>query len=177
MSERGEAIVLIGFMGAGKSSVGRELVKRTGLPLYDTDRMVAARVGMPIAEIFASYGEEEFRDCEAAALAQVAERPAIVVTGGGLVLRTANVEAIRRLGSVINLVASEEALFERVSRRGTRPLLQTSDPRGTLSELLRKREPLYRAAADFTIDTTNLTHAAVAEAVLRGVAEMHQHVG
>jgi shikimate kinase len=165
---RGEAIVLIGFMGSGKSSVGRELAARTRLPIYDTDRMVAQRVGLSIAEIFARRGEEAFRDCETEALEQLPRVPAIIVTGGGVVLRAANVRRLRELGPVVHLEANEETLFARVSRRSSRPLLQTADPRGTVSELLRKRAPLYRAAADFSVDTSELSHQEVADAVLRG---------
>ena len=163
-------------MGTGKSSVGRDLAAWTGLPLYDTDWMIACRVGLSIPEIFSQRGEEEFRACETEALTQLPPVAAIVVTGGGIVLRPENVARLRELGAVVNLTADEETLFARVSRRSTRPLLQTPDPRGTLTELLQTREPLYREAADFTVDTSELTHHEVADAVLRGVEELQHHV-
>jgi shikimate kinase len=173
VAERGDAIVLIGFMGSGKSSVGRELAAQTQLPLYDADRMIVQRVGLSIPQIFARGGEAEFRDCETEALEQLPHVPAIVVTGGGVVLRPRNVELLRALGAVVHLQADEETLWQRVSRRTNRPLLQTPNPRATVSELLQKRAPLYRDAADFQIDTTDLSHQQVAAAVLRGVESLH----
>ena len=175
MAERGEAIVLIGFMGSGKSSVGRELAARTGLPRYDTDEMISARYGLSIAEIFAQHGEEAFRAAETEALAQVPAFRAIVVPGGGIVLREENVARLREFGIVVHLTADEETLFERVSRRQTRPLLQTENPRGTLSEMLCVREPLYHQAADLTVDTSELRHEEVADRILEQIAELRLH--
>ncbi len=169
---RGEAIVLIGFMGSGKSSIGRHLAQRTKLPRYDTDEMISARFGLKIAEIFVRFGEEEFRAAETDALGQIPARPTIVVTGGGIVLRPENVEILRQLGIIVNLAADKETLYERVSRRATRPLLQTENPRATLSEMLRLREPLYREAADFAIDTSVLRHEEVSDAILKQVQEL-----
>src|SRR3712207_6437984 len=104
-------------MGSGKSSVGRELAKRTDLPRYDTDEMVRARFGLAIPEIFARHGEEQFRAAETEVLRSAPNEPAIVVTGGGVVLRPQNVALLRRLGTIVNLSADEETLFARVSRR------------------------------------------------------------
>jgi len=173
MTGRGESIVLIGFMGAGKSSAGRALARRTGLPRFDTDEIVSARFGLPVTEIFAQFGEEQFRDAETEALRQLSSgTPAIIVTGGGIVLRPENLKILRELGSVISLEANEETLFRRISRRMTRPLLQTENPRTTLTELLRKREPLYREAADIRLDTSRLTHDGVAEAILKSMEKL-----
>jgi shikimate kinase len=166
MPERGDAIVLIGFMGAGKSSIGRELAGRLAWPRYDTDEMVSERCRLSIAEIFAQRGEEKFREMEADAIERIPDERAIVVTGGGVVLRAENVQALRRLGTLVYLHADEATLFHRVSKNGTRPLLQTVDPRGTLTELLRLREPFYLEAADFSVDTSELRHAEVADAIL-----------
>ena len=173
MNGRGRAIVLIGFMGSGKSSAGRILERKTGWPRFDTDEMVSARFGRPIAEIFAEVGEEKFRDAETEALnGLTTDGPAVIVTGGGIVLRPRNVEILRRLGTVAYLDADEETLFRRVSRRATRPLLQTENPRATLAELLRIRLPIYRQAADFHIDTSRLTHEEVAEAVIKNMESL-----
>lgn len=173
--ERGEAIVLIGFMGSGKSSVGRALTARTGLPLHDTDRIVSTRFGLPIPAIFQTHGEEKFRACEAAVLAEFSRSAAVIVTGGGIILAEANRSMLRRLGCVVNLTADEETLFARVSRRSTRPLLQTENPRQTLRELLRARDSIYREVADLTVDTSQLTHEEVVDAVLSGIDPLQRH--
>ncbi len=163
--------MLVGFSGSGKSSVGRELEARTGLPRFDIDEMVCALFGRPIAQIFDAHGEEVFREAESAALREIARAPAIVVTGGGIILRNENIEILERLGKIVYLTAEEETLFERVSRRPTRPLLRTADPRRTLAELLRAREPIYRSLAEIEIDTTLLTHGEVADAILRKIQD------
>lgn len=173
MTGRGRAIVLIGFMGSGKSSTGRALAGKTGWPRFDTDESVSARFGKEIAEIFSEFGEEKFREAETEALRELSDAaPCIVVTGGGIVLRAENVELLRRLGTIVHLEADEETLFERVSRRTTRPLLQTADPRGTLAKLWQERQPLYRETADFAVDTSRLTHEKVAEAILRSMERL-----
>ena len=169
--------MLIGFMGAGKSSVGRALARRTGLPLFDTDALVSERLGASIAEIFATRGEDEFRAGETTVLAKIPAQPAIIVTGGGIVLRADNVATMKRLGTVVHLTADEETLFERATRRASRPLLQTDDPRATFAGLLNARAPLYLAAADVTVDTTGMRHEEVATAILEAVARLERHVG
>lgn len=170
MKERGDAIVLIGFMGAGKSSVGRTLARMTGLPRFDTDEMVAARFGFAVSEIFETRGEEAFRDAETDAVRELAgRRGAIITTGGGILLRPENADLVRGLGIVVHLEADEVTLFRRINRRGTRPLLRTENPRATLTELLRVRLPLYRAAADIEVDTSLLTHDEVAKRILNHI--------
>ena len=155
-------------MGTGKSSIGRALARKTGLPCFDTDEIVSERFGLPITEVFAEFGEEKFRDAETEALGQLSGLvKAIIVTGGGIVLRPGNVEALRQLGTVINLEADEETLWRRISRRTTRPLLQTENPRTTLRQLLETRQAIYREAADIHLDTSNLTQDEVVEAILK----------
>lgn len=173
MTGRGQSIVLIGFMGAGKSSTGKALARKTGLPRFDTDEIVASRFGLPVTEIFARFGEEEFRHAETEALGRLSEAaPAIIVTGGGIVLRPGNVKILRELGRVVSLEADVETLFRRISRRATRPLLQTENPRATLVELLRVRDPLYHAAADVRLDTSRLRHDEVADAILKSIEKL-----
>jgi shikimate kinase len=160
-------IVLIGPMGSGKSSVARELAGRTGWRWIDTDRLAAQQAGRSIPEIFATQGEECFRDLECAAVRTLAGlRPAIVATGGGVVLRAENIALLRSLGCVAWLTASEDVLFERISRTRKRPLLATADPRATMRALLTVRDPLYAACSHVKIDTSLLSHAEVADAVL-----------
>ena len=162
--------MLIGFMGAGKTAVGRELKSKTGWPLFDTDEMVAARFAMPITRIFAQFGEEDFRSRETEILRELSgAEPGIIVTGGGIILQRRNVQLMRALGTVVNLEADEETLMKRVSGRISRPLLQTDNPRATLHEMLRRRQPLYFQAADLNIDTSELTHQQVASAVLKNL--------
>jgi shikimate kinase len=165
-----KSIVLIGFMGAGKSSVGRLLEKRMALARFDIDEMIAAKCGLTIAEIFSQQGEEGFRKMETGTLRELPRsKPTIVVTGGGIVLRDENVDFIRQLGTIVWLVADEETLFERATRKANRPLLQTDNPRNTFAELLRTRTPIYARIADVRIDTSSLSHEEVAETVLNKI--------
>jgi shikimate kinase len=162
-----KSIVLIGFMGAGKSSVGRFLERRTGLARMDTDDIISSKLGLSIPEIFSKHGEASFRDAETETLRQLSpDRPSIIVTGGGIVLRQENVDLLKRLGAVVWLDASEKTLFQRASRRGQRPLLQTANPRKSFSDLFRKRRPLYKRAADVRVDTSSLSHDEVGEMIL-----------
>src|SRR4029434_5722480 len=126
----GKSIVLIGMMGAGKSSVGRCLHRRTGLVLLDIDEVVASKFGMSIPEIFAKHGEEKFREAETEALRRMrTEEPTILITGRGIVLRKENVEILKSQAAIVWLDADEETLFARASRKQNRPLLQTKNPR------------------------------------------------
>lgn len=157
-------------MGAGKSSVARELSALTRRRWVDTDRLVVRETGAPITEIFAARGEAGFRQMETAALRSLAgSRRLIVATGGGIVTTEVNPPLLRALGCVVWLTASEDVLFERVSRNDRRPLLQTVDPRATLHTLLERRRPLYAACAHVTVDTGVGTHMQVAENVLERV--------
>ena len=167
MSVVRQNIVLIGFMGSGKSSVGRRVATLLGFKFVDTDAVLVEREGREIAEIFASEGEERFRDLESAALASLKSLAGCVIsTGGGVILREKNRVILRELGCVVWLTASEDTLFARVSRTNKRPLLQTADPRATVTALFTARRPLYAEAAQFTLDTTTFSHAEAAEAVV-----------
>lgn len=157
-------------MGSGKSSVGRRLAQELGWPRFDIDQMIAATLGLTIPEIFARWGETRFRDEESAILAKLnTTTPAIIVTGGGIVLRPGNVNRLRALGTVVWLTAAQEVLQERLARTKNRPLLQTPDPAATITQLLAAREKFYAAAADHTVDTSELDHAQVAQAVRRAI--------
>jgi len=170
VNQRAKSIVLIGMMGAGKSSVGRCLRRRTGLAGFDTDEAVASKFQLSIPEIFSKYGEDRFREIETQVLMGFSpEHMAIITTGGGIILRDENVALLKCLGTIVWLEAEEETLFERASRRGERPLLKTENPRATLSRLLRERAPLYARAADFRVNTTNLTHDQVADVILEEI--------
>ena len=173
MTQRGQSIVLIGFAGVGKSSTGQALARKTGLSLLDTDEMISTRFELPVPQVFVTLGEAAFRDAEAEALLTLLNAlPGIVVTGGGIVLRPENRNVLRQLGKVICLKADTETLLTRVSKSTPRPMLQTANPRATLLELLRLREPLYQELADVQIDTSALTPDQAADAVLRSIERL-----
>ena len=169
-----KSIVLIGMMGAGKSSVGACLRVRTGLRLLDTDEIVASKFGMSIPEIFAEHGEGKFREAETEALHRLrTQEQTIVITGGGIVLRKENVEILRSQAAIVWLDADEETLFARASWKGNRPLLQTKNPRKTFSQILGARKPLYANIADIRVDTSVLTDEEVAVAILVKLRRMN----
>jgi shikimate kinase len=160
-------IVFVGFMGSGKTSIGRLVAKKLGFQFVDTDAVVVERAGMQVPEIFARHGEAWFRDQETSALESMAIlNRSVISTGGGVVLRGENRAFLRGLGFVVWLTASEEVIFERVSRNKRRPLLQTADPRKTVQDLLALRAELYRDVSRFTLDTTDLSHEHAAETVI-----------
>jgi shikimate kinase len=161
------------MMGAGKSSIGRCLQRRTGLARFDTDEIVSSKFGLSISEIFSTHGEGRFREVETQVLVELAGGEiAIIVTGGGIVLRQENVGLLQRLGTIVWLDGDEETLFERASRRGNRPLLQTEDPRATFSEMSRARAAHYTKIANIRVDTSALTHDEVADVILSKVEEL-----
>jgi shikimate kinase len=160
-------IVFIGFMGSGKTSIGRIVAKKLGFQFVDTDAVVVERAGMQVPEIFAGRGEAWFRDQETSTLESMAIlNRSVISTGGGIVLREANRALLRGLGFVVWLTASEDVIFDRVSRNKRRPLLQTADPRKTVQELLAGRLEFYRSVSRFTLDTTVLSHEKAAETVI-----------
>lgn len=160
-------IVLIGFMGCGKSSVGRRLAALTGHRFLDTDDLIVQSEGCSIPEIFAAGGEEAFRNLEEKTLADLVGVAGVVLaTGGGAILRETNRAAMKRIGTVAWLDADPDALFERASRSHRRPLLQTEDPRKTFDDLLESRRQIYEAVADFRLDSTGLGHDQVAQSLL-----------
>ena len=162
-----ENIVLTGFMGSGKSAVGRLVAKRLRFQFVDTDQLIVKRAGMPISEIFAQHGEKYFRDLETAELESLEHlRQSVIATGGGVIVKERNHAILARLGFVVWLTASEDVIFNRVSRNDKRPLLQTEDPRATIRDMLAARRPLYEKAAQFTLDTTAFSHGEAADQVI-----------
>lgn len=140
--------------GSGKSTVGRHLGRRLGLPFFDSDHLVEQRLGCSIREFFAREGEDAFRDVEQQVLAELAQgADAVIATGGGAVLRQANRDALRAAGHVVYLRSTAEELYRRLRHDTQRPLLQVADPLGKLRELYVQRDPLYRETAHFVIET------------------------
>ena len=162
------------MMGAGKSSVGACLRRRTGLGLLDMDDIVASKFGLSISGIFAEHGEKNFREAETAALRGVrTEGQAIIVTGGGIVLRKENVGILKSQGVIVWLDADEKTLFARASRKQNRPLLRTKNPRKAFSQIHDARRPLYASIADIRVDTSVLTDEEVAVAILAKLRRMN----
>ncbi len=163
----GKHLVLIGLMGAGKTTVGRECARRLGRPFVDTDDLVTGAAQMPVERIFENGGEPEFRRLEREAVADVcaSPEPLVVACGGGSVLDPENRRALRAAGLVVWLRAPAPTLVARVGDGASRPLLR-DDPAAALARLERLREPSYEAAAHAQVDTADLDVGAVAAAVL-----------
>ena len=146
---------LVGLMGAGKTTVGRALARKTGKTFYDSDHEIEARTGVRVATIFDIEGELRFRDRESSVIADLVRMDNIVLaTGGGAVLRPENRAELSRHGVVIYLRASIDDLLARTMHDKNRPLLQIADPRAKLQSLLEQRDPLYREVADIVVDTS-----------------------
>ena len=153
--------------GCGKSTVGRHLARHLGLRLVDSDHDIERYIGMPIREYFATHGEPAFRDVEEQALERLcAENDIVLATGGGAVLRDANRRRLREHCHVFYLRSSPEDLARRLRHDTQRPLLQVSDPRRRLRELFRERDPLYRQAAHYVIETGRPSVPALVNMVL-----------
>ena len=160
-------LILIGLMGAGKTTVGRACAERLGRPFVDTDELVEAAAGASVAALFADAGEERFRELERAAVADAcaSPQPLVVACGGGAVLDPENRRRLRGAGFVVWLRAPVATLAGRIGDGASRPLLH-GDPAGNLARLEHLRAPAYEAGAHCTIDTDGLGPDAVADAVL-----------
>ncbi len=162
----GRSIVLVGMMGAGKTSIGRRLAATLGLPFVDADVEIETAAGMTIAEIFARHGEAYFRDGERRVIARIlADGQRVLATGGGAYINPVTRERIAERGVSIWLKADAEVLLRRVRKRPNRPLLHTRDPEQTLRELIELRYPVY-ALADFCLISREGPHDAMVEAVM-----------
>lgn len=181
-------ILLIGLPGSGKSTLGRQLARRLGLPFIDSDAEIEKRLTCSIREYFEREGEESFRDIEQAIIVELTQRDAnpanpaefdsspkcILSTGGGVVLRQGNRDNLRASGYVIYLRSNPDEIFKRLRHDRNRPLLQVDDPLQRLRDLYTARDPLYRETAHFVIDTgrpsvTTLVNMIVMQLELAGV--------
>lgn len=159
-------VILTGFMGTGKTAVGRILAERLKKEFLDTDEMVERRAGKTVSEIFSSGGELAFREMESeVALAVAGFDGKVISTGGGAVLRRENVEALRRNGIIINLDSRPEKIFERLKNTDGRPLLKKPDVVGEIKKLLAERERFY-ADCDFRVDTSLMSPDEVAGRII-----------
>ena len=165
------SIVLVGMMGVGKSSIGRRLATRLGVPFVDADSEIEKAAGMSIADIFARHGEADFRSGEARVIARLLDGgPQVLATGGGAVMNADTRAAIKAKAVSIWLSAEFDVLMRRINKRkNDRPMLQTADPAATLRELLVAREPVY-AQADLTVQSREVPHDAIVSEIMTALA-------
>lgn len=169
-------IVLIGFMGTGKTTISENLKKEYGLDIVDMDQEIEMQEKMSIPEIFTTYGEEHFRNLETELLIALQQRKNTVIScGGGAALRECNVKEMKKNGKVVLLTASPEVIFERVKGSDDRPVLKGRKNVEGIAELMEQRRPKYEAAADIVIDTDHKSAHAICEELmqkLKGVGEV-----
>ena len=166
-------IVLVGMMGAGKSTIGRRLAARLGLPFVDADAEIETAHAMSIPEIFERFGEPYFRDGEVRVIARLLESgPAVLATGGGSFMREETRRRVHDKAVSIWLKADVDIIMRRVKRRADRPLLQTADPAATVGRLIAEREPIYQDA-DITVASRDVPHDKIVEEC---VAALHRRL-
>ena len=164
----GFRVSLIGLPAVGKSTVGRRLARQLGVVFADCDTLLEQRLGCRIRDYFAAEGEDKFRDAESAMLEElVSATEGVIATGGGIVLRPRNRLLLHQHTTCVYLKADPEALFHRLRRDTRRPLLQVPDPAARLTELSAEREPLYREAATFEIETRGRSLQMLVDAIIR----------
>lgn len=157
-------IVLIGFMGSGKSTIGKALAQRLNYSFIDSDVLIEDRIKMPISDYFKRYGEEKFRILEEEIISQIAlTSEAVIATGGGVVKNPNNISNLKNNGTIFYLKGSPEHIFENVKYDTTRPLLNTGNKLETIKSLLKERSPLYESASDMIID---IDHKSIEEIVV-----------
>ena len=163
-----ENVILIGFMGTGKTTIARRIAEKTGYDIKEMDEMIENDMGMSVARIFQDYGEPYFRDLESDMAQRVAESDRVVIScGGGTVLRRKNVEALRSSGRIVLLRAKPETVLDRVRKNGDkRPILSKYQSRGYISWLMKKRSDIYADAADYIIDVDGRTADDIADEII-----------
>ncbi len=173
MKNRGKSIVLIGFMGSGKTTVGLKLSYKLRMPVEDTDKLIEKRQGASISEIFAREGEETFRRMETELLKELGTRDYshIFSVGGGTPVREENRELLKKMGLVVYLRAQPETIYKRIKGDTERPLLQCEDPLERIRELLAARQDAYEACADIIVDVDDVPMEKVLERIRQAVQE------
>jgi shikimate kinase len=160
------SVVLVGMMGAGKSSIGRRLALRLGIPFVDADTEIEKAAGMSVADIFAVHGEPEFRAGEARVITRLLESgPQVLATGGGAFMNEETRASIAAKGVSVWLKAEFDVLMRRIKRRHDRPLLHTGDPAATLRELIDVRYPVY-ALAELTVQSRDVPHEKIVDEIV-----------
>jgi shikimate kinase len=170
------SLVLVGMMGAGKSSIGRKLAQRLNLPFVDADAEIERAAGMSISDIFTEHGEPYFRAGEARVIARLLEGgPQVLATGGGAFMHPQSREAIRAKGISVWLKAEYDVLMKRIKRRSDRPLLKTEDPGETLRRLMQERDPVY-AEADVIVHSRDVPHEIIIAEIISAVAQRLEEI-
>jgi shikimate kinase len=163
-------IVLVGLMGAGKTTVGRRLAALLHLPFVDADEEIERAAGLKVSEIFALHGEEDFRRGERRVIERLLSgAPHVLATGGGAFMNAETRALVRAKGLSVWLRADLDVLMRRVEKRDSRPLLREGDPRATMQRLMDERYPVY-AEADLVVESNNGPHASTVNAVVRALA-------
>jgi shikimate kinase len=163
------SIVLVGMMGAGKSSIGRRLATRLGIPFVDADTEIEKAAGMTIPEIFAAHGEPYFRAGEQRVIARLLDSgPQVLATGGGAFMNRDTRASIAAKGISVWLRATLDVLTKRIKRRSDRPLLRTADPADTLRRLIDERYPVYAEAA-LTVESRDVPHDTIVDEIVEGL--------
>lgn len=171
-------IILVGFMGSGKSTIGRELGKLLSYPLIDTDTQIEELEKLSVADIFSLKGEAHFRNSETQVIQELLDQGMthhIIATGGGLPVKEENRPLLRKLGYVVWLDANTDTILERTSRTNTRPLLQTENPRETIERMLEERNSIYRDVAHLHLQTSGLSIAETAHGILESARYFFGH--
>jgi shikimate kinase len=171
------SVVVIGLMGAGKSTIGKRLAQMLGLSFIDADAEIESVSRMTIPELFEAYGEPEFRDLERRVIKRILRTgPRVLATGGGAFMNESTRRAITKTGISVWLKADIDVLMERVGRKGNRPLLKTENPRATMQELMDKRYPVY-ALADVTVQSREEKKDVMALEVIEALAQLPAESG
>jgi len=164
------SIALIGFMGVGKTAVGKILAKKLSRKFVELDYLIEQKAGKPVLEIFQQDGELAFRKLEIEVTKKVAEnKNQVIACGGGLVLNKINIDRLKKDSVIVYLTASPRVILKRLSDGDERPLLKVTNPALTIQELLRFRKPFYERAADVTIDTSGMNIDSVVEQIISQV--------
>ena len=166
-------IVLIGYMGTGKTEVGKRLAKKLGMKFIELDRLIEERAGKKIAEIFRTQDEIAFRELEIEATKKIAgEKSSVIACGGGIVLNKINIDRLKENGVTVYLTASPQTILKRVAaEKGQRPLLAVNDQLKTVTDMLKFRKPYYERSADITINTSRKNIETVAQEIIRKLKE------
>ncbi|PQA88989.1 shikimate kinase [Hyphococcus luteus] len=167
--ECARSVVLVGMMGAGKTTVGRRLAPRLGLPFYDADQEIEKASGMSVSDLFAAHGEKSFREGEARVIRRLLEGPPhVLATGGGAVTHPETRELIKKRAVSVWIEADLDTIVARATKRNTRPLLQAGDPRETLERLIEERRPYYEAA-DIHVESQSGPHSHTVDLIMNAL--------